>query len=321
MHDPHSAVPDTACRNCSTALAGPYCAQCGQHAHESARSVHVLFHDAWHLLTHLDGRLWSTLALLLFKPGRLTHEYFADRRARYIPPFRLYFIISVAFFALASVTTTLSNFTVAKHPMTTAARAELDSELEQPDVPVAVRSTVDEITTARAMTPQLAAQLCGHLAFGWHRVDARLQSVCVRQLTDQGKSMMHAFAGLVPKMMFVFLPLMALIMRPLYHSPARFYVEHLVFFLHLQSALFVAMILKMLLSAAADRLPFLSSIASIIGFVLFWYGVWYIYAAMHRYYGQSRMRTLGKFVAVAIAYLACFGLSLGGTLILSALLT
>jgi hypothetical protein len=65
---------------------GPYCAQCGQHAHESARSLHTLIYDAWHLVTHLDGRLWSTLVLLLFKPGRLTREYFADHRTRTCTP-------------------------------------------------------------------------------------------------------------------------------------------------------------------------------------------------------------------------------------------
>jgi hypothetical protein len=114
---------------------------------------------------------------------------------------------------------------------------------------------------------------------------------------------------------------MALIMLPLYHSPPRHYVEHLVFFLHLQSALFLAMLLDSVLTAAADAQPRLAALASIGGTILFWYAVWYVYAAMHKYYQQSRARTLGKFALVAIAYLICFSLSLSGTLLLSALLT
>jgi hypothetical protein len=90
-------IPAT-CGNCNAPLTGPYCAQCGQHAHESARSLGALFHDAWHVVTHLDGRFWSTLRLLLLRPGQLTLEYFAERRARYVPPVRLYFVISIAFF-------------------------------------------------------------------------------------------------------------------------------------------------------------------------------------------------------------------------------
>src|ERR1700722_7637243 len=109
MNDTTPPVHNASCLNCSAALVGPYCAQCGQHAHESARSLHVLFHDAWHLITHLDGRVWHTLVALLIRPGRLTREYFADHRARYVPPFRLYFVISVAFFGLGSLVTGMSN--------------------------------------------------------------------------------------------------------------------------------------------------------------------------------------------------------------------
>jgi hypothetical protein len=96
-------IPAT-CRNCDAPLTGPYCARCGQHAHESARSLGALFHDAWHVITHVDGRFWSTLWLLLVRPGQLTLEYFAERRARYVPPVRLYLVISIVFFGLASLT-------------------------------------------------------------------------------------------------------------------------------------------------------------------------------------------------------------------------
>ena len=88
------------CPNCGAALTGPYCAACGQHAHDSARTVGVLFHDALHVLTHADNRFWRTLYTLLLRPGRLTQEYFAERRARYLPPVRVYLILSLLFFAL-----------------------------------------------------------------------------------------------------------------------------------------------------------------------------------------------------------------------------
>jgi len=284
--------------------------------------VHALLHDAWHLFTHLDGTLWATLQLLLFSPGRLTREYFEDHRARYMPPFRLYFVISIAFFGLSSLTTSVSDTTVARHSavLTTADRAELKQELQQSDAPAALTSTLDEVA-ANPMTPELAAQLCSRLGIGLAQADLRLQAVCRHQLADEGKTMLHTFGALVPKMMFVFLPLMALVLVPLYHSPPRYYVEHLVFFLQLQSALFVAMILEMLLTATAEMLPLLEPLARIGGVALVGYAAWYVYAALHRYYGQSRARTFGKFIVVIVAYLACFALSLTGTLLLSALIS
>jgi Protein of unknown function (DUF3667) len=321
MHDPHPAVHDSACPNCGATLSGPYCAQCGQHAHESARSLHVLFHDAWHLFTHLDGLFWITLQTLLLRPGRLTREYFADRRARYVPPFRLYFVISVAFFGLTSLGTSISNLNVSKLPPqeSAAMREEMHRELASEASP-AVAATVEEATSA-TMSPEMALRACDHLSIGMPKLDQHLQSVCRHQVADEGKSMLHAFAGMVPKMMFVFLPLMALLMLLLYHSPPRYYVEHLVFFLHLQSALFLAMILEMLLSAASDFLPSLETLTDFGGLILVGYSFWYVYAAMRNYYGQSGGLTLVKYFAVGSAYLGCFVLSLVGTVILSALLT
>ena len=47
----------------------------------------------------LEGALWRTLVALLWHPGRLTVEYFAGRRARYIAPLRLYLTFSLILFA------------------------------------------------------------------------------------------------------------------------------------------------------------------------------------------------------------------------------
>ena len=323
MHDTSPTVHSTTCPNCSATLVGPYCAQCGQHAHESARSLHVLFHDAWHLITHLDGRVWSTLLPLLIRPGRLTREYFADRRARYVPPFRLYFIISVAFFGLASLTTGPSKSDVIHtRPLTTEDRADIQKELQDSSAPVMVTQAVDAFTDRTlSRTSQLDAQLCSHLSIGVPWLDPRLQATCKRQVADQGKSMMHAFGGMVPKMMFVFLPLMALAMLALYHSPPRYYVEHLVFLLHLQSNLFLAMILWMLITAAAEAWPLLGSAASIATTVLFWYALWYTYMALRTYYAQSWTRTLAKFIAVFVAYFTCGVFAVLGTMVISALVS
>src|SRR6185503_11726641 len=89
------------CENCGKPLAGEYCTACGQR-HEP--HVHTLGHflsEAFESITHADSRLWRTLGYLLVKPGRLTREFLDGKRARYLPPFRLYLVISLAFFLIA----------------------------------------------------------------------------------------------------------------------------------------------------------------------------------------------------------------------------
>src|ERR1700723_3691896 len=88
--------------NCGAALTGRYCANCGQTADVHVPSTRELFHEAIEGITHSDSRLWNSLKLLWFKPGKLTQEFVAGRRAAYLPPFRLYLVFSVIFFFFAA---------------------------------------------------------------------------------------------------------------------------------------------------------------------------------------------------------------------------
>jgi len=94
----------TACANCGAALSGPYCAQCGQSAADLNRSVWALLVESWHEVVGVEGRLPSSLRLLGSRPGQLTTEYIAGRRARYTSPVRLYLVTSAAYFIVFRLT-------------------------------------------------------------------------------------------------------------------------------------------------------------------------------------------------------------------------
>lgn len=91
----------TTCTNCAAPGADVYCPQCGerQPSHHDYSMGHFIGH-AVHELVHLDSKLFTTLRLLITKPGELTVEYFAGRKTRYIAPLRL-FLISFALFFVA----------------------------------------------------------------------------------------------------------------------------------------------------------------------------------------------------------------------------
>jgi hypothetical protein len=94
------------CLNCGAALSGRFCTHCGQPADVHLPSTSELIHEALEGMTHSDSRLWRTLKLLWFKPGKLTQEFVAGRRAAYLPPIRLYLVLSVIFFLVASLSHT-----------------------------------------------------------------------------------------------------------------------------------------------------------------------------------------------------------------------
>ncbi|HUR80202.1 MAG TPA: DUF3667 domain-containing protein [Thermoanaerobaculia bacterium] len=91
------------CLNCGVALQGDYCHACGQKAVSLHLGMHDFAHDATHEFLHLDGKVLKTVRLLIIRPGELTREFLAGRRARYISPVRLYLTFSLIFFTLAAI--------------------------------------------------------------------------------------------------------------------------------------------------------------------------------------------------------------------------
>jgi hypothetical protein len=281
--------PCPLCANCDAPLSGPYCAQCGQHAHGSARSIRAFLGEALHDLTHSDSRLWRTLWLLLFRPGRLTDEYLADRRARYLPPFRLYLIVSLVFFGISA-----------------------GGDGASPKVAIGTVKSAGE----SGFTVQDCRQ-ANISIFNSPWLETAVREACMRIAERGPAETVRVFAANVPRMMFVFLPLMAAMMVPLYWRPKRYYVEHLVFFLHNHSALFLAYTLVALLRWASRSQGVLAPLASVAGPGLAIYATWYVWASMRRHYQQGRALTVLKFVVISIAYATCLLLTLAGTGFLS----
>jgi len=300
----------TECGNCAATLMGPYCFNCGQHAHESARSVSVLFHDAWHLATHIDGRFWQTLYVLLLKPGKLTKEYFAERRARYLPPVRLYLVLSVLFFAFGLATPHKNSVppSVAA-PIGAAPGKELnEGTAEKP--PVAKKKSRTGVFDIRDCNDVKSS-------IGW--LENTLQQSCLRNQQDGGASVEHAFIANIPKMIFLLVPMMALVMLLLYRWPRRYYVEHLVFFLHNHAAIFLLLLIQALLGWVAAWLAWGTFSGWVIAIISL-YGVWYVYGAMRVYYGQGRLLTFTKLCVVGFIYLIGLAFTLAATGLLSAII-
>ena len=59
--------------------------------------------DVFDDLCNADARIWRSLRMLAFKPGRLTRLYLDGQRAKFTPPFRMYVITSLAFFVVFSL--------------------------------------------------------------------------------------------------------------------------------------------------------------------------------------------------------------------------
>ena len=94
---------ETACLNCGAPLAGPYCHECGQHAHVH-RTIGAFFHDFAHGVLHFEGKIFRTLPLLVWRPGELTRRYIDGQRATFVSPIALFLFCVFLTFAVMGLT-------------------------------------------------------------------------------------------------------------------------------------------------------------------------------------------------------------------------
>ena len=89
------------CSDCGEPTTGNFCANCGQPTHVHRSLLH-LGEELLHGVMHFDARIWRTLPLLLLNPGRLTREWIAGARTRYVSPLAIFlFTVFLMFFLLS----------------------------------------------------------------------------------------------------------------------------------------------------------------------------------------------------------------------------
>lgn len=80
------------CKACNSEASGRYCSNCGQSLSVKRITLGGLFHDAFHLFTHLDKGFLLTVKTLLKRPGHMQREYIEGDRARHQKPFAMFFV-------------------------------------------------------------------------------------------------------------------------------------------------------------------------------------------------------------------------------------
>jgi hypothetical protein len=170
--------------------------------------------------------------------------------------------------------------------------------------------------THRGWASLLTKKNCDQLHSDIQWLQKPLQDSCHRNAETHGETIKNAFISNVPKMMFVFVPLMALAMMLLYWRPRHYYVEHLVLFLHNHAAVFLILLVETLLASIAELFGW-KTVGKWVVALTSIYAIWYVYRAMRVYYQQGRWLTLSKLGVVGFTYLIGFSLTLLMALIVS----
>ena len=352
------------CLNCGTRLRGQYCGNCGQRSRSRLISLWELISDAFGDLFEIDSRLWQTLVPLIARPGRLTHEYLQGRRARFMPPFRTYLVMSLIFFVVAffdprgdmvlvQEDTAIEDTPAAEGGLGTSesgpaalseaerARQEIFDELAREGVIVGdgtrsgrgdydgtIRFQFGDGTDVVELTPNEETGDCEVTASslsdvpGWLRwllTPARIKHICERIMVDDGRTFLNELLDNVPAALIVLLPLMAFVLKALYPLSRRYYVEHLLFFVHFHAFFFLILTLQILFARVGGLIRIPDSVVALTIVITSFYVPIYLFVALRKVYEQGRIVTLLKYFVLVAAYVAGFVVTMLGALTYAAL--
>jgi hypothetical protein len=215
---------------------------------------------------------------------------------RYLPPLRTYLVLSVLFFLIATIRTP---------------GGEVIQIVQADNGRTSLRVTPLAATDLKGKpgeTPEQAAERVCHAAYTgpWHESINRFSDKSCRTLmADQGRSVGEAFLHNLPRALFLMLPVLALLMKLMYRHPRRYYIEHLLFFLHNEAFAFLVFGVYLLVSHFAPR-----PLTVVLSAGLWLYVPYYQFRSMRVVYGQTRTRTFAKLAVLALAFVTCSILAL-----------
>lgn len=290
------------CPNCKTELLGQFCASCGQNQRRTDRFLFALIAEAFEDVFTFDSRASKTLFRLLFKPGALTKEYFKGRRARYVQPLRLYFITSLAFFFLLSLQSALSESEinlqlddVIAEEADKVAKTDL-SELTEEDKK-GIRTSLDALSTSL------------NLGFFSEESKERLAKKIESQfekartmISEHPEEIIDEVLDLAPPVIFLLLPVFALLLKIVYINTGRYYTEHLILAVHNHSFVYITLLLSGLIKFLPSVL-----ITELLGtLIVLWIPI-YLFLSLRTTYEEGWFVSAIKYMVLGISYTMMFG--------------
>lgn len=305
------------CSNCQHPAPDAYCPACGQSTRDLRVSIGSLLHEFFGTLFNVDGKLMRSLMPLFFKPGRLSQVFVEGKRASFVPPIRLYLVSSVLFFLTISLT--LDFIAKGSEGVTIKANGKpltQKSKAEPNPVPAVLTNTDNEpepdppepseesrpASQGKESKPDKDAQ-----PSGWFETMAENFG---KQMNEKGdkisemdqESMVKRIIPLIvtwtSRLLFILMPLFALILKLLYIRRDPYYIDHLIFAIHYHSFLyiFLAILILMDYMLASINMEWFNTLA-----ILF-VPATYLFLAMKRMYGQGFLKTTLKFFALQGIY-------------------
>ena len=127
--------------------------------------------------------------------------------------------------------------------------------------------------------------------------------------------------GVLPQVLFVLMPLFALLLKVFYVFKRRLYMEHLIVALHSHAFVFVSMLLFTLTGLAhawaRTAAPWLAPVLGLLLTAMAWWIPIYLFVMQKKVYGQGWFFTTVKFCAIGICYTIMISIGVAAAIVIS----
>jgi hypothetical protein len=280
------------CQNCGYKDRGKFCSNCGQSFTELNRPMKDIFAEVGDI-ANIDSRIFRSIPPFLFKPGFLTREYLAGKRKKYMSPFRLYLLLSLLFFFLAQTTS---------KQITEAGDDWLKINTDTSDTNIRDDSLAIELLKNDSVFMADIDSTASTKSIRKAKRRKRLRQGAIEALTNK-LVFLQNFYRTISYVLFLLMPVFALLLKMLYIRRRVFYIEHLMFSINMHSFMLLIFSMMIVLSQIIKEND------AYIAFMFILVPV-YFTAGMKRFYRQALWKILLKEMILAGIYFIILLLSL-----------
>jgi hypothetical protein len=289
------------CLNCDTPLNGKYCGNCGQRDLPARQDLGDLLINFISSFYSFESKFFKTFKYLLFYPGKIVAEYNAGKRESFYHPARMYVFLSFIFFLLFSTVFSTADMNLDEKGDFNAVKdsVNVDSLVKentkglkigyQPvefDTDTKEAKTVAQYDSIQNTLP--LEKRDGMIERYFERKGRELQEREGPNQSGTVKAFVDDMIENTPRMIFILMPLFALLLKLLYTRSDFYYSEHLIFTIFFYDFVYLIGSLIILVNQV-EGLWWVQLILYLWIFI-------YLYKAMRKVYQQRRTKTVIKFL-------------------------
>tara|TARA_B100000809_G_C15127076_1_gene526727 strand:+ start:1095 stop:2000 length:906 start_codon:yes stop_codon:yes gene_type:complete len=280
------------CENCKQQLRkkSNYCSSCGQ-KNISELNVKFVFGEFFQAIFNVDSKLFLSLKYLVFRPGFLTKEYIEGKRVSYLPPIRIYLVLSFLFFFLISVFD-FDEKTKLNSSISEIEKAGVDFTLGGKDVFVSTKEF------KRMQYDGTLKENLDSLTLEMTQIETFVTQKLVLAELD-GKGFIDVLRDQLSLFLLLFLPFFALLYGAVFSSSQRGIVGNLIFNLHLNSFVIFMLLLNLCVGLNIGSNDVVNYIWETM---LVLYVQYYIIKAIMVFYERKWWSALYKYILLLVGY-------------------